>query len=51
MAKLLKVFRLQYQLPEERTVTLMFDGERLDPETTIEQADIGDMDTIEAYVK
>ena len=44
-------FRAQRAIPPERDVGLWFDGERMADETTMADADIDDMDTIEVHVK
>ncbi|KAJ4301261.1 hypothetical protein N0V90_003352 [Kalmusia sp. IMI 367209] len=38
-------------VPSEQPITLMFDGDRLKPMDTIEDADIDDMDAIEVHFK
>ncbi|KAF2441015.1 hypothetical protein P171DRAFT_434710 [Karstenula rhodostoma CBS 690.94] len=38
-------------LPKEQPITLMFDGDRLKPIDTVEDADVDDMDVIEVHFK
>ncbi|RYO75217.1 hypothetical protein DL762_010146 [Monosporascus cannonballus] len=45
------VFRRLKRLPADKEIELRWDGEVLDPNTTVEDADIEDMDSIEVYVK
>ncbi|RYP53297.1 hypothetical protein DL768_001654 [Monosporascus sp. mg162] len=45
------VFKRLKRLPADKDVELRWDGEVLDPNTTVEDADIEDMDSIEVYVK
>ena len=37
-------------IEDDQNITLMFDGDRLDPEATIGQTDIDDMDNIDVCV-
>ncbi|KAI6085458.1 hypothetical protein F4821DRAFT_240650 [Hypoxylon rubiginosum] len=50
-AQLIKVYRRLAQIPDNMTIELRWDGEVLEPETTVEEADIEDMDSIEVHVK
>ncbi|RYP06089.1 hypothetical protein DL764_003379 [Monosporascus ibericus] len=45
------VFKRLKRLPADKDVELRWDGEVLDPNSTVEDADIEDMDSIEVYVK
>ncbi|RYP60574.1 hypothetical protein DL769_008062 [Monosporascus sp. CRB-8-3] len=45
------VFKRLKRLPADKVVELRWDGEVLDPSTTVEDAEIEDMDSIEVYVK
>ncbi|KAM0330026.1 hypothetical protein ACHAQA_004196 [Verticillium albo-atrum] len=51
IAELVEVFRKVRELPESIEVQLHFDGEQLDGETTVEEADIEDMDSLEVHIK
>ncbi|KAI9814118.1 MAG: hypothetical protein M1832_006006 [Thelocarpon impressellum] len=44
-------FRQARGVESTREVFLMFDGERLAPDAAVEQADIGDLDFVDVYVK
>ena len=49
ISKIVNAFRSQYQVGGEKDVFLSFDGERLSPDSRIEETEISDMDTLEAY--
>ena len=42
---------MQNKLADDKEVSLMFDGERLDGQTAIKDTEISDMDHIDVYVK
>ncbi|KAF3767270.1 hypothetical protein M406DRAFT_328360 [Cryphonectria parasitica EP155] len=48
---LVGAYRKQREIPEDREIRLRNDGEWLEPHTTMEEADIEDMMTIEVYLK
>lgn len=48
---LMELFRKMRGLAEDAPITLMFDGDELEEEMTVEEADIGDMETIEVYIR
>ncbi|KAI1336871.1 hypothetical protein F5Y15DRAFT_189279 [Xylariaceae sp. FL0016] len=50
-AMLVKVYRKMGKIPDDQTIELRCDGQVLDPETTIEEADIEDLDVVEVYIK
>ncbi|KAI1209000.1 uncharacterized protein F4807DRAFT_106761 [Annulohypoxylon truncatum] len=50
-AQLVKAYRRLASIPEDKTIELHWDGEALDDETTVEQADIEDMDSLEVHIK
>ncbi|KAI1775635.1 hypothetical protein F4818DRAFT_383895 [Hypoxylon cercidicola] len=50
-AQLVKVYRRLADISADMTIELHWDGEVLDPDTTVEEADIEDMDSIEVHVK
>lgn len=51
VAMLIKVFCKMSELPPGTNIEIHWDGEVLDPETTVEEADIGDMDSVEVHLK
>ncbi|KAH6682108.1 ubiquitin-2 like Rad60 SUMO-like-domain-containing protein [Plectosphaerella plurivora] len=51
IAELIVYFRKARNLPETTPVVLQFDGEQLDEATTLQDAEIEDMDTIEVHIK
>lgn len=48
---LVKVFCKLSELPMDTKIELHWDGEILDPQTTVEEADIDDMDSVEVHLK
>ncbi|KAI1143291.1 hypothetical protein F5Y05DRAFT_148442 [Hypoxylon sp. FL0543] len=50
-AQLAAVYRRLANIPESKTIELRWDGEALDPDTTVEEAEIEDMDSIEVHIK
>jgi hypothetical protein len=44
-------FRQKYDVPDSKDIGIYFDGERLDIGTTVEAAEIEDMDSLEVHVK
>lgn len=48
---LVRAFRKARDVADETDVGLWFDGERLDEQSTIEDADIDDMDALEVHIK
>ncbi|EMR62846.1 hypothetical protein UCREL1_10209 [Eutypa lata UCREL1] len=51
IAMLAVVFKRLKKLPAENAVELHWDGEVLDPDSTIEDAEMEDMDSIEVHIK
>ncbi|KAK8125763.1 uncharacterized protein PG998_001522 [Apiospora kogelbergensis] len=51
IAKLSLAFRKMKHIPDEREIVLSFDGEALDEESTIDEAGIEDLDSIEVHIK
>lgn len=51
ISKLIKVVRNTQQVPEDKEVILYFDGDVLDPISTAEDVDLGDMDIIEIRIR
>ncbi|TGJ84075.1 hypothetical protein E0Z10_g4699 [Xylaria hypoxylon] len=51
VAHMIKAFRKLTGLGEDKHVEIRWDGEVLDPETTVEEADIADMDSVEVHVR
>ncbi|KAI2602345.1 hypothetical protein GGR54DRAFT_525243 [Hypoxylon sp. NC1633] len=50
-AMLIEVYRKLAKIPEDKTIELHWDGEVLDQDTTVEEADIEDMDSLEVHIK
>ncbi|KAI1489719.1 hypothetical protein F5X96DRAFT_595148 [Biscogniauxia mediterranea] len=51
VAMMIKVFRKLAQVPPEQHIQLRFDGEVLDDDMTVEEADIGDLDSVEVHIR
>lgn len=54
IAKMAEAFRRAKSIPESTKISLHFDGDILDPKSTIEETELGDtedVDTIEVYLK
>ncbi|KAI1132252.1 hypothetical protein F5Y10DRAFT_231330 [Nemania abortiva] len=51
VAQMIKAYRKLAGLGEEKHVEIHWDGEVLDPETTVEEADISDMDSVEVHIR
>jgi hypothetical protein len=49
--KLMVAFRQSRAVPEEKDIALHFDGEKLDPSSTIEETELGEMDTVDVYIR
>jgi hypothetical protein len=50
ISKLIGAFRSQNKLGQEVEISLHFDGEKLDPASTVADADVEDMNTIDVHV-
>lgn len=48
---LITAFREARQIPEDREVSLFFDGEELDVDSKVEEAELDDLDTLEVHIK
>jgi hypothetical protein len=44
-------FRQAREVSEDRQVYLLFDGDKLDPEVTVADTELGDMDHVDVYVR
>jgi hypothetical protein len=51
IALLIKAFRVQRQIPIETEVQILWDGEVLDPDTTVGDAGMEDMDSVDVHIK
>lgn len=51
ISKLIIAFENSREIPEEREVSLWLDGEMLEPEDTVEDAGLEELDTIEVHIK
>ncbi|KAJ5670230.1 uncharacterized protein N7477_005593 [Penicillium maclennaniae] len=51
VSKLISVFRDRQNIPANRDVSLLFDGDRLDPDTCLRDHDIADLDMVDVQVK
>ncbi|GJC87023.1 protein ESC2 [Colletotrichum liriopes] len=48
---IMELFRKMRGLAADAPISLMFDGDELEEDMTVEDADIGDMETIEVYIR
>ncbi|KAK2004118.1 hypothetical protein LX36DRAFT_745094 [Colletotrichum falcatum] len=48
---IMELFRKMRGLAVDAPISLMFDGDELEEDMTVEDADIGDMETIEVYIR
>jgi len=44
-------FRHANKVDSEKEVYILFEGERLEPNTAVEDAEIADLDSLDTYVK
>ena len=51
VSKLIAVFRDRQNIPADRDVSLLFDGDRMDPDTCLRDHDIADLDMVDVQVK
>ena len=51
IGKLAAVFRMQRDVPEGKDVALHFDGEKLDPESTVKDVELESMDSVEIHIQ
>ncbi|RKF82097.1 putative ubiquitin-like protein [Golovinomyces cichoracearum] len=54
IAKIIEAFRKAKEIPESTKIVLYFDGDLLDPNSTVEETELGDpenVDTVEVYLK
>ncbi|KAI1504292.1 hypothetical protein F5X99DRAFT_406011 [Biscogniauxia marginata] len=51
VAMMIKVVRKLAKVPADKTVELHFDGEILEEDMTVEEADIGDMESVEVHIR
>jgi hypothetical protein len=51
VAKMIQHFRSDKAIPDDKDVSLHYDGEILDPEKTIEEAELEDLDSLEVHVR
>ncbi|OOQ86095.1 hypothetical protein PEBR_24325 [Penicillium brasilianum] len=51
VSKVIAAFREKQNIPEDKTVHLVFDGDRLEPDTCLGDHDIADLDMLEVLIK
>jgi hypothetical protein len=51
VSRMIGVFRQQRNIGEEKDVTLVFDGDRLNPQSSVADNDLADMDNIDVHIK
>lgn len=48
--KIITAFCSGRDIPEDKTVSLYFDGDKLDPEAVVEETELDNMDTVEVHI-
>ncbi|CAL5867746.1 uncharacterized protein PFLUO_LOCUS1965 [Penicillium psychrofluorescens] len=51
VSRLISAFRDKHDLPSDADVALVFDGDRLDPDTCLQDYDIDDLDLVDVQIK
>ena len=51
VSKMINAFRTQNEISSDKEVNLMFDGEKLSPETAVGETELSDMDTLDVFIK
>ncbi|KAJ5626036.1 hypothetical protein N7510_002345 [Penicillium lagena] len=51
VSRLISAFRDKHDVPSDADVALVFDGDRLDPDTCLEDYDIDDLDLVDVQIK
>jgi hypothetical protein len=51
IAKIITAFRSARDVSDEKDVALYFDGDKLEPDSTVENAELGDMDAVEVHIR
>lgn len=51
VSKIISAFRNKFEIAANREVYLVFDGDRLDPDTTLQEHDIADLDLVDVQIK
>ncbi|KAH7417215.1 ubiquitin-2 like Rad60 SUMO-like-domain-containing protein [Cadophora sp. MPI-SDFR-AT-0126] len=49
--KILDAFRREKDVPDEKDITLHFDGDKLEPEDKVADTELGDMDSVEIHIQ
>ncbi|TAQ83520.1 hypothetical protein B7494_g8160 [Chlorociboria aeruginascens] len=49
--KVISAFRQAHEISDDKEISLHFDGDRLDPESKIEETELDDMDTVETHIR
>ncbi|MCJ1353565.1 MAG: hypothetical protein MMC33_003552 [Icmadophila ericetorum] len=51
ISRMMSAIRIEYKVDPGKEVYLMFDGDRLDPTTPVEETELSDMDSIEVFIR
>ena len=51
ISRMINAFRLTNQISPEKKVSLLFDGEQLEPSTSVGITELSDMDNIDVYIR
>jgi hypothetical protein len=49
--KIIEAFRSAKDIPDDKEISLHFDGDKLDPEERVEDTELGDMDSVEVHIQ
>ena len=49
--KIMDAFRREKNVPDEKDITLHFDGDKLEPDDKVEDTELGDMDSVEVHIQ
>lgn len=49
--KIMDAFRREKNVPDEKDVTLHFDGDKLEPDDKVKDTELGDMDSVEVHIQ
>ncbi|PVH88287.1 hypothetical protein DL98DRAFT_648437 [Cadophora sp. DSE1049] len=49
--KIMDAFRREKDVPDDKDITLHFDGDKLEPEDKVEDTELGDLDSVEVHIQ
>ncbi|KAH8815172.1 ubiquitin-2 like Rad60 SUMO-like-domain-containing protein [Xylogone sp. PMI_703] len=51
IGRMILAFAKMRSVPSDKEISIFFDGDKLDPDSTVEDTDLDDMDTVEVHIK